>query len=115
MVLSIELPDAYPYVILSATAVPFLTNGFMMGQVMKARKRLEVKYPNLCTPPRSASQTRPKLVLRALSKGHGRVSLSQTQHPATTRTPMTSTACSAGDVQDIFCRQHLLTAAANAL
>jgi glutathione S-transferase len=51
MVLSLTLPDEYPYVIVSTTIVPFVANMLMGGPVMKARKRLEVPYPNAYATP----------------------------------------------------------------
>ena len=49
MVLTLALPDQYPWVMLSATALPFVTSFVMGGKVMGARKKCNVQYPNLCT------------------------------------------------------------------
>jgi len=51
MVLSIEVPDAYPIAVLSATVVPFITSILMGGKVMSARKEYKVFYPNLYATP----------------------------------------------------------------
>lgn len=51
MPLEITLPDNYGYVILGCGVLPFITNAYMGGPVMKARKRLDVKYPNLYATP----------------------------------------------------------------
>merc|ERR1719463_882118 len=51
MVLAIEVPDAYPWTLLSATALPFATSLIMGGPVMQARKTLKVPYPNLYATP----------------------------------------------------------------
>ena len=55
MVLIVEVPDLYPYVLLSATVVPFVTSTVMGGKVMGARKLYNVQYPNLCAPKLSFS------------------------------------------------------------
>ena len=51
MPISIEVPDAYPLVMLSSSVLPFVANIMMGGPVMKARKQYEVKYPNLYAVP----------------------------------------------------------------
>ena len=51
MVLTLELPEIYPVVMLSATALPFITSTVMGGQVMSARKTFKVAYPNLYAVP----------------------------------------------------------------
>lgn len=49
--LSIEIPDQYGWVLLTVGALPTLTNFMMMGPVMVARKKYNVKYPNLYATP----------------------------------------------------------------
>ena len=51
MVLSIEVPDAYPYVMFMATAVPYIANTILGVAVMNARKQFDVQYPNLYATP----------------------------------------------------------------
>jgi len=51
MTSSIELPNAYGYVILSNVVLPFITNFVMGGTVMAARKEFKVAYPNLYATP----------------------------------------------------------------
>lgn len=51
MPIQIEVPSAYPLVMLSSSVLPFVANVMMGGPVMKARKRFEVKYPNLYAVP----------------------------------------------------------------
>ena len=51
MVLALALPDRYPYVMLSATALPFVTSFIMGGKVMSARKKFNVPLPNLYAVP----------------------------------------------------------------
>ena len=51
MVLSIEVPDAYPVTLLCATVLPFITSMIMGGLVMAARKTYDVQYPNLYAVP----------------------------------------------------------------
>ena len=51
MVLSVQVPDNYPLVMLSASVIPFVANFMMGGPVMKARKRYDVRYPNLYATP----------------------------------------------------------------
>ena len=47
----ISVPYEYGFVILSAVILPTLTNIFLGGPVMKARKDLNVPYPNLYAVP----------------------------------------------------------------
>lgn len=49
--LTIAVPAAYPYVMLSATVAPFVASTLMSGSVMKARKTYNVPYPNLYAVP----------------------------------------------------------------
>jgi len=51
MVLTLEVPDAYPWTLLSATALPFVTSLVLGGSVMTARKMFNVPYPNLYATP----------------------------------------------------------------
>ena len=51
MVLALAVPDQYPWVMLSATAVPFVTSFIMGGKVMSARKKFNVPLPNLYAVP----------------------------------------------------------------
>jgi len=45
--MNIEVPDNYGLVILGCVVGPFVANMYMGGPVMKARKELDVQYPNL--------------------------------------------------------------------
>ena len=45
--MDIRLPDGYGYVILGCGVAPLLANIYMGGPVMKARKEMDVPYPNL--------------------------------------------------------------------
>jgi glutathione S-transferase len=47
----IELASADPYVLFSATVIPFITSTVLGGKVMGARKKFEVPYPNLYATP----------------------------------------------------------------
>jgi glutathione S-transferase len=49
--LTIEVPDEYPWVLLSATVLPIVTSTIMGGLVMKARTTYKVPYPNLYAVP----------------------------------------------------------------
>jgi len=49
--LTLDVPDAYPWTLLSATVVPFVTSFVMGGSVMTARKTFKVGYPNLYAVP----------------------------------------------------------------
>mmetsp|Transcript_13454 Transcript_13454/g.22911 ORF Transcript_13454/g.22911 Transcript_13454/m.22911 type:complete len:155 (-) Transcript_13454:65-529(-) len=44
---TIEVPQTYGYVLLSCVIAPTVSNFVMTGNVVKARKSLDVKYPNL--------------------------------------------------------------------
>jgi len=49
---SINVPDNYGYAILGCAVLPTVVNlAVMSGLVMKARKELDVKYPNLYATP----------------------------------------------------------------
>lgn len=52
MVLTIEVPDLYPYAMLSATVLPFVTSFMLGGKVMAARSLYGVKLPNLYATPK---------------------------------------------------------------
>ena len=45
--MNIEVPDNYGLVILACVVGPFVANMYMGGPVMKARKEMDVQYPNL--------------------------------------------------------------------
>ena len=45
--MNISVPDNYGLVILGCAVAPMVTNFILSGPVMEARKRLDVKYPNL--------------------------------------------------------------------
>ena len=45
--MQINVPDNYGLVILTCGVLPLFTNIYMSGPVMKARDKLEIKYPNL--------------------------------------------------------------------
>ena len=45
--MNISVPDNYVLVILGCAVAPMVTNFILSGPVMEARKRLDVKYPNL--------------------------------------------------------------------
>ena len=49
--LSIEVPDKYGYVLLTCGVFPALTNFVLGGKVMAARKKYNVKLPNLYATP----------------------------------------------------------------
>lgn len=51
MPLEISFPDNYGYVILGCGVLPMFTNIYLSGPVQKARKALDVKYPNLYATP----------------------------------------------------------------
>ena len=51
MVLTLNLPDEYPYVLFAAIVAPFITSFVMGGKVMSARKKFNVQYPNLYATP----------------------------------------------------------------
>jgi hypothetical protein len=51
MTTTITVPDKYGYVILTCTVLPFMSNLWMAGQVMKAREKFKVFYPNLYATP----------------------------------------------------------------
>jgi glutathione S-transferase len=44
---SIDIPDGYGYVLLTAGILPSVSNVFLGAIVMKARKQFNVQYPNL--------------------------------------------------------------------
>ena len=48
---SIVVPEAYPWTLLSATAVPFVVSQVLGGRVMGARSKFAVPYPNLYAVP----------------------------------------------------------------
>jgi len=48
---ALQIPAHYGYTMLSATALPFITNLFLGGPVMAARKKFDVQYPNLYATP----------------------------------------------------------------
>lgn len=48
---TITVPDKYGYVILTCTVLPFMSSLWMAGQVMKAREKFNVFYPNLYATP----------------------------------------------------------------
>ena len=48
---SIDVPNGYGWVILGAGVAPFIVSTLLSGQVMKARKEFDVKYPNLYAVP----------------------------------------------------------------
>lgn len=47
----LNVPDQYGYVILTCGVLPLFTNIYLGGPVMKARKALDVPYPNLYAVP----------------------------------------------------------------
>mmetsp|Transcript_25224 Transcript_25224/g.31804 ORF Transcript_25224/g.31804 Transcript_25224/m.31804 type:complete len:149 (-) Transcript_25224:161-607(-) len=51
MVLSIDVPDNYGYVLLCCGVLPAFTNFYLSTKVMGARKAFNVKYPNLYATP----------------------------------------------------------------
>eukprot|EP00542_Grammatophora_oceanica_P011180 CAMPEP_0194028224 /NCGR_PEP_ID=MMETSP0009_2-20130614/2257_1 /TAXON_ID=210454 /ORGANISM="Grammatophora oceanica, Strain CCMP 410" /LENGTH=151 /DNA_ID=CAMNT_0038667557 /DNA_START=69 /DNA_END=524 /DNA_ORIENTATION=+ len=51
MTFTMEVPDAYGYVILGCAVLPVFTNLYMGGPVMKARSKFKVPYPNLYATP----------------------------------------------------------------
>jgi hypothetical protein len=65
----VALPAAYPYTMLSATIVPFVTSTIMGGKVMTARKLYNVPLPN----------REPSLLFRRRPPPHP-VELCQAQH-----------------------------------
>merc|ERR1711904_739988 len=85
MVLTVSLPDEYPFVLVSSTIVPFVANACMGGLVVAARKRCDVPYPNLYATPghhkhaeefnrvqrghQSMFETRPNMIAMALVGG----------------------------------------------
>lgn len=48
---SIDIPDNYGYVVLTTLVGQVFANGFMGGNVVKARKNLDVPLPNLYATP----------------------------------------------------------------
>jgi len=48
---TITVPDKYGYVILTCTVLPFMSSLWMAGQVMKARAKFKIFYPNLYATP----------------------------------------------------------------
>lgn len=51
MAYTIEVPNAYGYVLLTTVVGQFFTSMYMGGPVMKARKDFNVPYPNLYATP----------------------------------------------------------------
>ena len=51
MSLTFTVPQYYGFVVLGAGVLPFVTNMVVSGPVMAARKRLDVKLPNLYATP----------------------------------------------------------------
>ena len=51
MVLSIEVPDGYAYVLFTCGMLPSITNILLGGKVMAARKKFNVPLPNLYATP----------------------------------------------------------------
>lgn len=49
--IEIQVPDNYGLVVLGCGVLPFITNMYLGIPVMKARKRLDVPYPNLYATP----------------------------------------------------------------
>mmetsp|Transcript_25321 Transcript_25321/g.53489 ORF Transcript_25321/g.53489 Transcript_25321/m.53489 type:complete len:153 (+) Transcript_25321:89-547(+) len=49
---SIEVPPEYGWVVLGAGVAPVITSMYLSGFVMEARKKFDVKYPNLYAVPK---------------------------------------------------------------
>ena len=50
-IMSIQIPEGYGYVFLTCGVLPAVTNFFLSGSVMGARKKYDVQYPNLYATP----------------------------------------------------------------
>jgi glutathione S-transferase len=51
MVVQVSVPEHYGYAILGSLVVPFFTSFYLGGQVMQARSKFNVPYPNLYATP----------------------------------------------------------------
>jgi len=49
--ITLRIPDEYAFVIVTSCIVPTMTNIFLGGPVMQARKTFNIPYPNLYATP----------------------------------------------------------------